>query len=246
MAVTESKHSQRRAGKYARKRARTRRREMLRDAWLPLSIFLGMSYVAIFVVHAIVGGRLGDVWFGMLLAVPLWCVSLAVVGDPSHAYWSSGADGEAWTYAGLRRALPRGWRVVNDVQLDRSNVDHVIVGLSRIIVVETKLRSGTWGTDYGHKKIRAACGQARHNARRLGRRLDEAGIASLPTAVVVLWGGRTARWSNGVRHFEGTEVVRGSSLSEWIAALEPESDATIDVNAVCKLLEEISRRQERV
>jgi hypothetical protein len=35
----------------------------------------------------------------------------------------------------------RGWRVVHDMETDRGNIDHVVVGLGGVFIVETKGRA---------------------------------------------------------------------------------------------------------
>ena len=52
-----------------------------------------------------------------------------------------GAIGETTVGRALHR-LPAGWRVFHDVQLDRENIDHVVVSNWGVFTIEVKKDSG--------------------------------------------------------------------------------------------------------
>ena len=86
-------------------------------------------------------GLLQGVVIGAALISGPWLALLAVISYSGAATLSSSAAAEEWTVAALRRA--KGWRLVNDLYLDRQ-IDHVAIGRKGILVVETKWAAEAW------------------------------------------------------------------------------------------------------
>jgi hypothetical protein len=177
-------------------------------------------YVVFIAAHAWLR-RFSDVWFGVVLVLPLWALSIILVGDAGAAAWSSGAYGEEWTSSALRRALGREYVVVNDFQVEKGNIDHIVIGPGGVFVVETKWSSTPWASVRGSGRLRQACKQARQAARVLERRIADEGIATRVHPLVVVWGGRTGKWAvdSHVRTVEKVAVVAGIGLQRWASGL---------------------------
>jgi Nuclease-related domain len=56
--------------------------------------------------------------------------------------WGRGAAGEELVGETLGTLRERGWFALHDVQLDRGNIDHVLVGPAGIFTIETKSHRG--------------------------------------------------------------------------------------------------------
>src|SRR4051794_17772876 len=102
---TRGRVKRQRPGGFARRQARVRHWEILRDGAPAVVGFLIVAYGAIAVVHLLWPARVGGVLLGVILTVPVWALSLLIVSDPSAASWARGADGEEWTHAALRKAF---------------------------------------------------------------------------------------------------------------------------------------------
>jgi Nuclease-related domain len=208
-----------RAGAYARGQARARYWEIVRPRRAALCLVAAGWYVAVIGMHILAPSIVGDVFMGALLVVPPWVLSLVLVADPSAAAWSRGAESEDWTSIALRKALSSSSVVVDDVQLARGNADHVVVGPFGVCVVETKWSSKAWATAAGYERIRRAIRQVRGVAASVGNALADGGVPMHVSTVVVLWGGDVDRWAAGshVRTVDGTTVVAGPHVAEWVA-----------------------------
>jgi hypothetical protein len=193
--------------------------DILRERIKPIASTLIGSYTAFFLLHALAPTRFAGVILGVTLTIPIWIVTLAVMSDPSAAAWALGGEAEDWTSTELRRVFGRNAVVIDDVQFDHSNADHVIVGPFGVVVVETKWSATEWASPRGYRTLNGAANQARDGARRIGRTLHEHGIRVTVETLVVAWGGRTSYWPKGsrVRQVAKTTVAAGPFVREWAA-----------------------------
>jgi hypothetical protein len=212
----------RRAGQFARSQARHHNVDFVRANLRVIALIFVSVYAVTLVVHRLWPGVFTDIFVGAMLVLPFWAVSLLASGRPGPAQWARGADAEEWTSTALRRALPKSYRLVNDVQLSHGNADHVIVGPAGVIVIETKWSGAPWASPAGWDRIRTASRQARGNARTISTLLAGHGQTIVAQPLVVLWGGDIRSWSKGstIREVERTTVVAGTSLGIWAATLE--------------------------
>lgn len=117
------------AGKFADQRFRARRRAWWRRVWW---IF---PTLAVFEVAVCVGPGLllqpehmGFFW-GLGLGLAAAMVMVLADSPPHHIErWRQGADGEKATARALQRVVADGWLLINDIDIGRGNVDHVLVG----------------------------------------------------------------------------------------------------------------------
>jgi hypothetical protein len=63
--------------------------------------------------------------------------------------WFTGASGESQVSQALKELEPLGYTVINDVDMGRGNVDHVVVGPTGVFAIETKNRLGRVVADQG-------------------------------------------------------------------------------------------------
>jgi Nuclease-related domain len=162
---------------------------------------------------------------GGLVAVAVWAL------DEPPAYigkWGVGAAGERRTAKALRPLLRKGWRVTHDVQRAHENFDHVLVGPPGVILLETKVRSGTVSLEDGMLTIRypddpdevvrlpRLAAQMRGRAAQLkATHRFEDGARRWVTPVVVLW----ADFSQRCVECDGITYLHGSELVRWLRSL---------------------------
>jgi hypothetical protein len=87
------------------------------------------------------------------LQVPMWAlapfgflIALGAIRSQLEGTYhlESGLEAEAWTSRDLKKALGRGWYVVDGISFgDMGDVDHVAVGPSGVFAVETKYTDST-------------------------------------------------------------------------------------------------------
>jgi hypothetical protein len=101
-----------------------------------------------------------------------------------------GAVGEAWTSAELRPLRGRGWKLLDHVYYRFGDIDHVLVGPSGVIVVETKWSADPWVVDSANVRITDAVRQVQRNARDLRLTVPELRRRDgTVRSVLFLWGG---------------------------------------------------------
>jgi hypothetical protein len=69
-------------------------------------------------------------------------VAVALSPPPHIERWREGAEGERATAKALRPLTKAGWVLVHDMQTDRGNIDHVLVGPPGVFMLETKKLGG--------------------------------------------------------------------------------------------------------
>ena len=69
-------------------------------------------------------------------------VAFALSPPPHIEHWREGAEGERATAKALRPLTKAGWVLVHDLQTDRGNIDHVLVGPPGVFMLETKKLGG--------------------------------------------------------------------------------------------------------
>ncbi len=214
----------RRAGIWARKKARRAQRTYLREHWrrmlLPVAVVLAVVSVASAVAPSsfesgfLLGGGLASL--GGMLAV--W-----VMQATGTAPTMMGDLAEQWTAQELRKLRREGWRVVNHMCLRNFDIDHVVVGPGGAFAIETKWSATPWIMDSTDSRLRAACLQVERNARdlRLWTAFNRAVAPSVITPVLILWGEATGQLENTITRIGSTTVVAGSAVERWHASLAP-------------------------
>lgn len=136
--------------------------------------------------------------------------------------WNRGAQGEEATATLLTQLADTGWSVRNDLRLpgSRANVDHLLVGPSGIVVLDTKYYSG---------RVSVGKGLLWHNRTPMRRQVEAARRHSAMVAGALQLGPgtpvRTAMVIHGATlpadHFEFEElsVLAPARLVDWIRSL---------------------------
>jgi hypothetical protein len=169
-------------------------------------------------------------WFAGAVTGAMVTVAMLALNDPPEhiAKWGRGAAGERRTAKVLRPLRRRGWTITHDVQRDRGNLDHVLVGPPGVFLLETKVRAGTVSFVDGVLTIRYPDDpdevvtlprlgvQMRGRARDLrGTYLFENGASRWVTPVVVFW----ADFPDRCIAHDGVTYVHGDELVGWLRSL---------------------------
>jgi hypothetical protein len=221
----------RRAGRAVRSRLRGEIREVLKRSARFLAVgLLGWLAVSAALVGTLLlmGHTHGAAFFaGLLVGVLLLLWQHFLLGQ-GFAQRRIGADAEQWTAAELSKLDSSPWRVFHDVPLEKSNVDHVVVGPGRVYAVETK-----WTGSRGDERfLRSAAGQAQRQARELAEKLARLGCDREVLPVLVVWGGGVARaFEHKPRLVGDTRVVAGHDSRDWLRRMANASDGSPDHEA---------------
>ena len=218
----------REAGHFADRRFRERRRAWLRRVWwaLPLGV-VPVVAACLGLALLLAPQRLGFfVGFGVGAAAAM--VLILIDSPPWHIErWRLGAEGEKQTAKVLRPLTRRGWTLVNDIQTERGNIDHILVGPAGVFLLETKNLGGIVSVERGTLSVRwredpddgyEARGvgpRARALAAQLAERLKEAGVPNVwVQPIVVLW----SEFPQRSIQSDGVAWVAGKRLAGVLAA----------------------------
>ena len=96
---------------------------------------------------------------GLLIRVGLGAGAAATMtlfdSPPAHVErWRIGAEGEKATARKLRPLLDRGWTLLNDLDTEHGNLDHVLVGPAGVFMLESKRLAGRVGVETGKLVVR--------------------------------------------------------------------------------------------
>lgn len=212
--------SDKRAGTFARRKARTTQRAYLRDNWWRLTlVYAAMTAVAVTpTVLLLDGGMVKGFALGVAVTGVAAALLLLVVVQSGTGPTMAGELAEQWTAQALRPLETDGFRLINHVMVDdRGDLDHVLIGPHGCFLIETKWSASPWDLDnnYLRQAVRRMHGKARTVRRQLGGLSDGAVVP-----VIVLWGqaARAARQGTGVHKLEGfdTYVLTGDHLPRWL------------------------------
>jgi hypothetical protein len=146
----------RKPGQFADERFRARHRAWLRRVgWLLAAVAVGELAVTVAVGALLQPQRISLYW-GLGLGIAL--TTLIALGDspPEHIdRWRRGAYGEKATAKRLRGLVRRGWVLVNDIDIGRGNIDHVLIGPPGVFLLESKWLAGLVSVSRGVLTITA-------------------------------------------------------------------------------------------
>ncbi len=153
-----------------------------------------------------------------------------------------GAFGEDNTNDELKKATKRGhiWGHVRNVELDRSDIDHIVVAPGRIFAIETK-----WHVRNADARTLASDAlQAQRSARKAQSILRSKGIDYPHDVVplVVVWGGGHFDVAEGGAVVDGVQVVRGTELAAWLSGWGTGTLAEDNATALIGRLEAFARQ----
>ena len=226
--------SDQRAGSWARGRAHKRHWDFFKRHWLRVSV-MPLSTVALAFLTFLVPGWSRAFVAGALIATGFWIAVIIVLVGSGSASAMMGEVAEQWTAQELRPLRRRGWRLINHMLIRRHDIDHVAVGPSSIVVVETKWSSESWDLDRPSHWLGSAVRQAQDNARDVRLHLG-GNLAGAPIrAVVVLWSAEPLPDRSAA--IDDVAVVPGPLLRDWVASLDGVTFGPEEVDTVWRQLE---------
>lgn len=216
--MSRSRHSTRKTGLY--RQAARAWREQLKTHWRWIaSLELPLIGVAVLMAFWPVGPRLLLAFSGgLLLGGGIACAVgfLVLTSYPVTVGWWA----ETQT-SNLLTALGSEWRIIDDIEFEHRNVDHVAITLAGILVVETKYQGPAHGRIDPQQHQRHV-EQAERSARSIRALLHSKGMDRETTvmAALVIWGPGTPQIDGGWRRERSVDVVQGSDPGTWAAQFE--------------------------
>jgi hypothetical protein len=135
---------------------------------------------------------------------------------------SDGNLAEQFTSDEVRRLRRRGWRVVDRVEFEHGDVDHVVLGPGGVYAIETKWTSRPWHLEQGrftNDFAMRAVRQSRRGRDRIYHLLrGNFGREMEVTAVLVVWGEGRPRL-RAAATVDGVVVVDGPLLRQYLSEL---------------------------
>lgn len=230
---------------HAKREIRKLRRQFLRKHWWVLGL-VGAGVIAASVVLAWTESLFSR-WFdtrfvtGLIIGAGV-ASSIAIVvtllGMDGARNRREGLEAESWTASVLNRLRNDGWFVLHDLEFERFNIDHVLVGPKGVVAVETKLRNQDWTVTKAsiENKYRRADPWAGRHLRQTRRQADKlrslmraAGVHTEVLPVLVLWGRGIKGLSSAT--IDGVLVGLGKDPADWLDQIEskPLSDGEFDL-----------------
>ena len=193
------------------------------------------------------GGPLRWVVLGFCIATGPWLTSLALTLTSGIAPQAMGTLGEKWTAHELRRLKKRGSLSSAGVTLPGHQIDHVAVGPSGVLVVETKWSAESWlgvnTTAYMRRSLKSALEQAKQSRLQIVSKLRGLVNDGDVHAVLVLW---SAPGQSLEEHtpevMEGATVLLGSELRSWLDQVEEVQTGSTDVETAWAKIEDLAFR----
>lgn len=212
-----------RAGEWTRNEVRGLQREYLKRHWrvFATGLLLGLIPIAMLlvlpssIVHVWLRSFFAGAWLAGLIAA-LWFVVFLGSGTAAMAI---GADAERWTARELRACRGLGWWTASHVEFSGYDVDHVVLGPSGVVVVETKWTSEERLLDR-EGSLNGAVTQVLRNARTVGLWIAGRNWQERVHPVLVYWGPRLGEELRAAPHtVDGVTVMAGDQLADWIESL---------------------------
>lgn len=209
---TEVRFGPRRAGGWARDKARRDRFNFARAHWGVLLSTFAVG-LAVTCLTALLPNWPRQFAAGAWVASVVASLVFVVYQGSGTMHLDSGADAERWTAEELERSRETGWRIMNRVAVKNYDVDYVAVGPGGVLVVETKWTGDERVLDQTSAKVRDAVMQVEGNGRTIGnwfRNIE--GPIEVRTAVVY-WGPRLhADVNRGPHRVGNTMVLSGNHV----------------------------------
>ena len=217
------------------------------ESWPLLVVLLVFPPAAAVPFVVATGGLLRWVVLGFCIATGPWLTSLALTLTSGIAPQAMGTLGEEWTAHELRRLEKRGWRVVTGVTLPGRQIDHVAVGPSGVLVVETKWSAESWlgvnTTAYMRRSLKSALEQAKQSRLHIVSKLRGIVNDGDVHAVLVLWSAPGQSLEEHVPEvMEGATVLLGSELRSWLDQVEEVQTGSTDLEAAWAKIEDLAFR----
>jgi hypothetical protein len=209
--------SAKRAGVFARRKARTEQREYLRRGWrLLLSLYAGLALSVAWPALLLQSPFLQGLAVGLALAGAAGAVAALVIIQTGTGPTMAGELAEQWTVDELRDLLQHGYRLVNHVVIDgRGDADHVLVGPAGVFVLETKWSATPYRSD--DTRLADTVARLERRAHNTWLQFKRLGVETV-TPVLVLWGpaARHLAEGTGAARSRHTVILAGRHLRRWM------------------------------
>lgn len=149
-------------------------------------------------------------WYGAIAVGYPWLVEAILFHAHPSGSIALGGIAEQWTSDELKKLRCWGWQLVDHVEFEDMDVDHVIVGPGGVFAIETKWKSG-WKVEAGvlQTPFSDPVGQANFGARKIRLLLRSRGIDVEVLPALCLWGpGLNALDGNG-RLARSVQLLKG-------------------------------------
>ena len=235
--------SDRRAGTYARARARQQQYRFIRKSWRLLTLMAVLPLgLGVLTLSFMPDGQFRAFCGGLLVAGVVGALIFWVAQATGTASTMMGDLAEQWTASELRKLRRRGWRVLNHVKLRQRDIDHVLIGPGGVYAVETKWSADPWEiADHGRRVVNAAQ-QAADNAHDLWLWLKSYGVETVQS-VVFLWGAGDATGADRTRCGD-VVVLHGHVAHLWRDSLVDEGLADSVTSQVWQELDKHVRKRD--
>jgi hypothetical protein len=116
-------------------------------------------------------------WYGAMAVGYLWLLEALQFHGEQAASISLGGLAEQWTSHELKKLRRAGWRLIDRVEFEDMDVDHVLVGPGGVLAIETKW-SSSWKVEAGalETPFSDPVGQATFGARKIRLFLSSRGV----------------------------------------------------------------------
>lgn len=111
--------------------------------WLSLLMVMPLLFYAMYLSQVYLAGVRASPWVYVIIAIAAFCFCLyqLIKAGKKRRYLRQGLDGELAVGQELTELLKDGMSVFHDVQCERFNIDHVVIGSAGVFAVETKARA---------------------------------------------------------------------------------------------------------
>lgn len=149
--------------------------------WARIVAVLSLGAVAMWCLFTLADTQGGELATGVYIGTMGMAIVHGLRESSGSAPRHRGADSEIFVHETLRTKVPKGWTVRSAVTFADGDIDHIIVGDTMVIAVETKATSTTWklteqGVALNHSDPTAQARRALGRARRLVAGGASAGI----------------------------------------------------------------------
>lgn len=153
---------------------------------------------------------------------------LQVVRDASGSHrWRNGSEAETWVHDELAPLRKSGWHLWSGVSFHRRDVDHVVVGADRVIVVETKWCSGGFKLTADGVYLPGCdpIAQVRGNLRTISQLLTGGPSGRINgQALLVITGPASRELDDRAEERQGVKIMGLPGLRRFVSELEPAGD----------------------
>lgn len=238
--------SDRRAGEWARAKARRAQYQFIRRNWRPVTVLAAVTVLPGVAAAALLPPPVAGFLLGVLLTsvgAAVWFLAVQATGT---APTMAGDTAEQWTAQELRRLHRKGWRLVNRVTLKHRDIDHVLIGPGGAYAIETKWTATAWRLDASDDRIRRAAIQASDNGQDLSRWHGFKSLGVSVEPIVFLWGAGLADVASeqSVWRLHGVNVVIGARAKGWREHLGADRLSAEQINGAWSALDVHNRKRD--